>query len=59
MLFALTSVLISLAILAIVYIVLRWILSYLSLPAPVDIILRIIVGVVAIVLIIRFVATLL
>jgi hypothetical protein len=53
------SLLVALAILAIVYYVLTWILGYFNLPAPVGTIINIIFGVLAVVQVLRFADTLL
>jgi hypothetical protein len=53
------SLLVALAILAIVYYVLTWILGYFNLPAPVGTIINIIFGVLAVIQVLRFADTLL
>jgi hypothetical protein len=54
---SLVGVIIALAVLAVVYILLKWILSYMTLPAPLVTVLNIIVGVVAVVIVLRFLFT--
>ena len=58
MLTLLTSLLISLAILAIIYVLIKWILSFVTIPAPLITILDIVVGIIAVVIVLRFLITL-
>ena len=57
MLTSVIGVIIALAVLAIVYILIKWILGYMSLPAQVITILNIVVGVIAIVIILSYLVT--
>ena len=54
MIAGLIGLIIALAVLAIVYILIKWILGYMSLPAPLVTVLNIVVGVIAVVLVLRF-----
>ena len=54
MIAGLIGLIIALAVLAIVYILIKWILGYMSLPAPLVVVLNIVVGVIAVVLVLRF-----
>jgi hypothetical protein len=58
MLAGLIGLIIALAVLAVVYILIKWILGYMSLPAPLVTVLNIVVGVIAVVLVLRFIITL-
>ncbi len=58
MLESLIGVLVALAILAVVYVVLKWILGQFTLPEPIITIVNIVVSVVAIIIVLRFLLTL-
>ena len=55
---SLISLIITLAILAVVYILVRWLLGVMALPAPTGQILNVVVGVIAVVLILQYLLTL-
>jgi hypothetical protein len=58
MITAIIALIISLAILGIVYILFKWILGMVSLPAPLIQIGNIVFGVIAVILVLRFLLTL-
>ena len=58
MIAAVVSLSIALAILGIVYILAKWIIGMVALPAPLVQIVNIIIGVIAVILVLRFLLTL-
>ena len=59
MIAAIISLIIALAILGIVYILFKWIVGMIALPAPLLLIGNIVFGVIAVILVLRFLLTLL